>query len=109
MNANEKGICCLLASMLNHEKETEETTRLVSECNRMAEELKTYEAEKRPDLVREEEEEENDAICEVCGDGDSNYGNVIIFCDGCNAAVHQAIGSATCARTSSCRVSACAT
>ena len=89
MNANEKGICCLLASMLNHEKETEETTRLVSECNRMAEELKTYEAEKRPDLVREEEEEENDAICEVCGDGDSNYGNVIIFCDGCNAAVHQ--------------------
>ena len=46
--------------------------------------------EKRPEYLKAvEEAEENDTICDVCGDGDSNVGNVILFCDGCNAAVHQ--------------------
>ena len=44
--------------------------------------------------VKEEEEEvkegEEDAVCMCCFDGSSLEGNRIMFCDGCNAAVHQA-------------------
>lgn len=47
----------------------------------------------RPPLKDEEEEVkegEEDAVCMCCFDGSSLEGNRIMFCDGCNAAVHQA-------------------
>ena len=47
----------------------------------------------RPPLKEEEEEVkegEEDAVCMCCFDGSSLEGNRIMFCDGCNAAVHQA-------------------
>lgn len=42
--------------------------------------------------VVEQEQNENheDAVCMVCFDGSSKDGNPILFCDGCNAALHQA-------------------
>ena len=44
------------------------------------------------DHVAEEEDKEGqeDAVCMCCFDGSSLEGNRIMFCDGCNAAVHQA-------------------
>jgi hypothetical protein len=38
----------------------------------------------------DDEEVQEDAVCMCCFDGASVEGNRIIFCDGCNAAVHQA-------------------
>jgi hypothetical protein len=38
----------------------------------------------------EEEEVHEDAVCMCCFDGTSVEGNRIMFCDGCNAALHQA-------------------
>ena len=37
----------------------------------------------------EEEEGSEDAVCMCCFDGRSADGNHILFCDGCNAALHQ--------------------
>lgn len=47
----------------------------------------------RPDVTAvdgEEPEVAEDAICMCCFDGSSSEGNRILFCDGCNATVHQA-------------------
>jgi len=44
------------------------------------------------DANNESEKDEEDLdldICEVCLDGDVYDGNTIIFCDGCDLAVHQ--------------------
>lgn len=51
----------------------------------------TVPVEGRPKLLEEEDEEEDDSICMVCFDGTHFPGqNEIVFCEGCNAAVHQA-------------------
>lgn len=48
------------------------------------------EVEGRPKPAEEEGEgNEDDSICMVCFDGCSTDNNQIVFCDGCNVAVHQ--------------------
>eukprot|EP00736_Rhodelphis_marinus_P001400 Rmarinus@m.9367 len=42
-----------------------------------------------PTSTSVEDPEEDDTVCEVCGSGESVPGNVIIFCEKCNLAVHQ--------------------
>ena len=39
-----------------------------------------------------EEENADDAVCQVCFDGDSVESNPIVFCDKCNIAIHK-VGS----------------
>ena len=63
---------------------------LAEDCAALEEALLQYTKEKRPELMASlESAAEEDVICGVCGNGDSDYGNMIVFCDGCNCAVHQ--------------------
>jgi hypothetical protein len=49
----------------------------------------TLNVDGRPAAVPEEEEHTEDAVCMACFDGVSVDANQILFCDGCNAAMHQ--------------------
>ncbi len=42
------------------------------------------------DKLKENEIEAAHKVCTVCKDGSSDDNNQIIFCDGCDMAVHQA-------------------
>ena len=45
----------------------------------------------KPAAVGDDEEEEGeDAVCQVCFDGESVEANPIVFCDSCNIAIHKA-------------------
>ena len=45
--------------------------------------------EKDNEFAREREEEEANAHCMICQDGEVTIKNQIVFCEGCNVAVHQ--------------------
>ena len=87
MKENEYLMGKLTSSLLEKEQPSEESLHLIEKCDKLHEELMKYTIAKRPELAKVEVED--DTICDVCGDGDSDYGNMILYCDGCNAAVHQ--------------------
>ena len=39
--------------------------------------------------LEEQQEEDDNAVCDICGDGESTGENRIIFCDMCDVSVHQ--------------------
>ncbi|KAB5532744.1 origin recognition complex subunit 4 C-terminus-domain-containing protein [Coniochaeta sp. 2T2.1] len=41
------------------------------------------------EMQEEEDEEEEEEVCSICRKPDSKKGNEILFCDGCDMAVHQ--------------------
>jgi len=51
-----------------------------------AELLRRVEAQK---VVEAKQEEDDNAVCDICGDGESSGENRIIFCDSCDVSVHQ--------------------
>jgi len=40
-------------------------------------------------VLQERQEEDMDAVCSICNDGDVTPDNQILFCEACNVAVHQ--------------------
>ncbi|KAK8810564.1 hypothetical protein WA158_007139 [Blastocystis sp. Blastoise] len=63
----------------------------IGDSLKLYKEFMIYFKEKYPDYEKREEQNEQDAAarCFVCGDDDSNVDNAIVFCDGCNVAIHQ--------------------
>lgn len=39
--------------------------------------------------IEAQQEEDDNAVCDICGDGESSGENRIIFCDSCDVSVHQ--------------------
>lgn len=64
---------------------------LKEDSNQLFKIYQSYIKKKYPNQEMERDQEcyESDAVCDICGEDDSPIDNTIVFCDGCNIALHQ--------------------
>jgi len=83
----------LMAKVVNERVEyesSEATLKQQEEKRVLAENRKMLERRKELDLAWQKQlEQDMDAVCEICADGEVTPDNQILFCEACNVAVHQ--------------------
>jgi hypothetical protein len=87
------GVKSLLAKVIQERAEyegKEESEKREKERQILAENEKMLQRRKEQDLVfLKQMEQDMDAVCEICTDGEVTPDNQILFCEACNVAVHQ--------------------
>ena len=97
LEALEKGfgppVRSLLAKVVTERMEyesAEATAQREREKQVLADAQKMLERRKELDVAWQKQlEQDMDAVCEICGDGEVTPDNQILFCEACNVAVHQ--------------------
>lgn len=83
----------LMAKLVDQRRQyvsSEAIQKRAEEKRILAENLKIVERRKEMDLAWQEQlEQDMNAVCNICNDGEVTPDNQILFCEACNVAVHQ--------------------